>query len=117
MKQKMKILALNFQRNGVSGNPFFAVITENLSDTKGKFLITFETKGDNDDIDIQSCRVVMLEGIDKPFYECWRGDTIARELQIQLESLRIKNKVKTWYDLKCLLHNKATVSKLIIEHT
>ncbi len=106
---KMKLTTLNYQRNGVSGEAFFAATVKNTSDTKGTFLITFQTKQDSDIIDRHSCRVVMIEGygVIQPFYECWRGDCIADELQKCINALCEEKNVDMYY-LHSILENEAT---------
>lgn len=114
----MKLLSLNFQRNGIGGDPFFQATAQDLSDNKGKFLITFETDESKDDeIISSSCRVSLLEGDHKhPEYSCWRGDTIAGELQILLTELREKHNVKSLFDLKIYFQNKATKTNFKIHY-
>jgi len=100
----MKLLTLQYQRNGICGEGFYAATVQNLADTKGKFLITFAPKGGKDEIDTPSCRCVMLEGRDNPFYECWSGDNISIDLARVLNELKEKfdtySKFKEYYRSK-----------------
>jgi len=55
----MKIIAMNFQRNGVSGEPFYVATFNKLDDgTKGNFIATFQVNNEDTYIDSSSCRVV-----------------------------------------------------------
>lgn len=107
---KMKLIALNYQRNGVGGEPFYSVLIENLQDTKGLFLATFLTKTKDDIrewIDWVSCRVVMI-GETKNHYENWRGDVISEQIQSLLNEEMAKVGVKDWFDLSVYLESKIT---------
>jgi hypothetical protein len=108
---KIKLLTLNYQRNGVAGEPFFVATVKNTSDTKGTFVITFTTEADTDVINKHSCRVVMIEGygVIHPFYQCWRGDCIANELQTCINEETEKLNVDM-YDLHTILENDTTGS-------
>ena len=113
---KMKLLTLQYQRNGVSGEGFYAATVQNLTDTKGKFLITFTTELDGDKLEYSSSRCVMLEGKENPFYECWRGDNIGGDLQKLLNELKAKHNVESWYDLHLIYENKVTKHKLPVRY-
>lgn len=74
----MKLKTLNYQRNGICGNPFYTATFNKLNDgLKGNFVATFETDENDKKVDGNSCRVI---DIDKPF-SAWRGDRIASEIQ------------------------------------
>ncbi len=110
---KMKLLALNFQRNGVGGECFFVALVHNLTDVKGKFLITFDTeeKDEEETINYSSCRVVMIEGRDNCIYECWRGDRISDDISSLINDEMKKAKVKRMIHLGWHLQQKQTKIK------
>ena len=93
---KLKLSNLNFQRNGVSGEAFFSVISRDLKDIKGKFLITFYEDVPFNKVKRSSVRVVNL---DKP-KEKYRGDEIARDLENELLNLSKKHHTEHFFDLQ-----------------
>jgi hypothetical protein len=106
---KSKLLTLNFQRNGVGGESFYSATIQNIYDYKGIFLITFNVLPiDEDKVNSTTCRCVMLEGKDNPFYENWRGDEIGHDLNTLLQNLIKKHNVESLWDLHALYENKAT---------
>lgn len=111
--KKMKLLSLNYQRNGISGEGFFHAIVQNLSDNKGKFLISFTTdEKQSETVNCSTCRVVMLDGYEHPEYACWRGDVIAEEIQNCIETIRGKHNLHSFFDVSTLMKNKDTKTKL-----
>lgn len=109
----MKLIALNFQRNGVGGEPFYSILFENLQDTKGTFIATFITKDVSDNkekIDWSSCRVVMI-GETKNHYQNWRGDVLSEQIESLLNEEVIKSGVRNWYDLHVYLESSETGSE------
>jgi hypothetical protein len=90
---KLKINNVNFQRNGVHGEPFYAV---HYTENKEEFLATFRTQPQDENIiDWTSCRVCC---INKPI-AAFRGDYIAGFLQSSLNAMRRKQKKESIYDL------------------
>lgn len=69
----MEIKHFNYQRNGISGEGFYSLLSPTLPNVKQKsrYLITFHAV--DDVIIIESCRVV---DINNPML-CWRGDEVA----------------------------------------
>jgi hypothetical protein len=88
----MKVTALKYQRNGISGEPFYHCAYENED---GQFLATFESDENDTLINTTNCRVVCLDNLD----EAWRGDRIANELQQELQIQAQVNGVTNIYDL------------------
>jgi hypothetical protein len=90
----INIKSINFQRNGVMGEPFYSVVYTRR-DYPSRFLATFRLiEGTDNRIDITSCRVVVLEDNS----QCWRGDEEARELQDALDARKM-HKEDSFYDL------------------
>jgi len=94
----MKILSMNFQRNGVSGQPFYTL--EYQEDGK-RLAATFATLGEGEYkseteyrkedsvIDSGSCRVIEF-GVNS----AWRGDVAASNIQWEFK----KSHRPTFYD-------------------
>jgi hypothetical protein len=116
---KMFLQTLQYHRNGIGGNSFWSASVKNIKDCKGLFLITFETggEGENEAIDHETCRVIMLEGLKNPLYECWRGDNISYDLEQLLTELKKKESVTSLYDLHLIYENRDTGARWVINRT
>ena len=91
---------MNFQRNGVGGEPFFVATFSKLDDgTKGNFVATFEVDNADKQINSSTCRVVE---VGNP-YESWRGDNIASQIQKAFEATGMKG----YYDMVTALRESA----------
>jgi len=86
----MKIIAMNYQRNGVSGEPFMSALINGIAGTKGTFIATFETNDKDTEINQSTCRVVDVYN----HYEGWRGDQISYDIQKAFKETGLK----TFYD-------------------
>jgi hypothetical protein len=93
----MKILSMNFQRNGVSGQPFYSIVYYD-DFLLQKVIATFQvdySEGEPDPsedtkIIVESCRVVCHNEPSNGF----RGDEVAEEIEDEW----IKSGTKTYYD-------------------
>lgn len=86
----MKILAMNYQRNGISGESFIVARIKNIDGRIGDFLVTFQTNDADKEINPHTCRVVELNNV----YDNWRGDYISFDIQKLFKATG----VKTYYD-------------------
>lgn len=86
----MRLESLNFQRNGICGDPFWsAIVIDPAQDARGRFLATWATKGDDgDEVEVESCRFVQL---DAPQLS-WRGDRMGEDLKRYLEKTKLMDK-------------------------
>ena len=84
---KATIKYLNFQRNGVAGEPFYHCLATITDDIKRDMIITFQAKNDDKEIIWGSCRAVYMEDLSLK----WRGDEIAYCLNKELFLLMAKN--------------------------
>lgn len=81
---KVKILAGNYQRNGISGVGFYSADIILFEDgNKIRLFATFETDL-QDEIIIDRTRVTNPNNI----YDCYRGDTIGHLLDVEIERLK-----------------------------
>ena len=88
MKKEINIVGysnMNFQRNGVAGEPFYSLTLETKEKNKrNHYLVTFQTDDKDIRVDRHTCRVVNLQDIT----ESWRGDIFADYINIMFEELR-----------------------------
>ena len=84
---KATIKYLNFQRNGVQGEPFYHCLATIKDDISRDMLITFQAGVNDTQILWSSCRAVWLEDLSLK----WGGDEIARTINDELDKLMIKN--------------------------
>lgn len=94
---------MNFQRNGVAGEPFYS-LTIQTRESKNKldnYLITFNTFENDMAIIPSSCRVINLNNLT----ESYRGDEFAHALNDMFNDLRngFHLKTDTIYDF-CLMN-------------
>lgn len=90
----IKIKSVNFQRNGIHGEPFCSVL---YTDKKQTFIATFRTEEDNtkESIIPSTCRVVNLED----HTSCWRGDEISQQIEHALHDLMAASDLDTFWEL------------------
>jgi hypothetical protein len=100
---KAKIKYLNYQRNGVAGEPFYHCLAQITDDVKRDMIITFTAKSDDKEIVWSSCRSVYMGDLSLK----WRGDEIAYCLNKELYRLMAENK-GTIYDCCTFKHNEQT---------
>lgn len=94
----MRILSVNFQRNGIQGESFYSVMFADYSFMKNQnvFLATFKTPSYSEKhIDISSCRVVEIDNNNSS----WRGDEVAYRLQNKLHEMLTRQSYNSFYDL------------------
>ena len=99
----IKPVKFGYQRNGVSGTPFYTLQFdwEDSTGESGKdFLMTFETDETDEEIKIDSCRVINLED---PFTS-WRGDRFGSAVESKLKQIGVEGMVGMYYDLKKLIN-------------
>ena len=90
---KAKIKYLNYQRNGVAGEPFYHCLATITDDKKRDMLITFQTGVNDTQILWSSCRAVDVNELELK----WRGDEIAYCLNNELDK-QMKENGGTIYD-------------------
>jgi hypothetical protein len=92
-------ILLKYHRNGVSGIGFYSLNFEwrNIqSGESGKdFLATFETDETDENVKVESCRVINIKNI----MSCWRGDNFGKAIQKKFTELGHKYSKPMIYDL------------------
>jgi len=88
----MKITALKYQRNGISGEPFYHCA---YTDTHGSFIATFTTDSQDCKVKTTTCRAVNIDDLQS----AWRGDHIGGELQSELSRLMVAKGIDNIYDI------------------
>ena len=88
-----KIKYLQYQRNGVKGEPFYHCLATIKDDKSREMLITFMTGVNDTQILWSSCRAVAINDLSTN----WRGDVIASCLNDELDK-QMKEKGGTIYD-------------------
>lgn len=83
---------LNYQRNGVCGNPFYSCIIT-VVENEGTFLATFELN--NQIFNLYSCRIVQLEN---PMGK-WRGDEFGYDLIHYFNDATTKKNIGSIFEL------------------
>lgn len=102
----IKPKTFDFQRNGISGNPFFTLVFdwEDLDKSRPEsgenFIATFETDEEDQKIIIETCRIVNPED---PL-QGWRGDVFAIHINETLNQLRLEYSHETIGDLQVLIN-------------
>ena len=95
---------MGYQRNGVSGIPFYTLTFDwkDLEGDSGKdFVITFETDETDEEIKLESCRVI---DVSNPF-STWRGDMFGQAVQSKLKEIGLERMVGLYYDIQELMKN------------
>jgi len=95
---------MGYQRNGVSGIPFYTLSFDWIDlegDSGENFVITFETDETDEEIKLESCRVIDTKN---PF-SAWRGDVFGQAVQSKLKEIGVEGMVGLYYDIKELLKN------------
>lgn len=103
---KIKPKGFDYQRNGVSGIGFYTMIFDwndrSTKETGKNFIATFETDEEDNQVKIESCRVIDMEA---PL-EGWRGDQFGYAIHQALYEIRVMEGKPLIYDCQEVINKK-----------